>query len=81
MGNGGKDTSTGYPFSLKDSIIKQEIMKAISRLAKGINSEIVAEGIETEAEYNTLKDLNIRYGQGYLFAKPSDKLCTIRKKF
>ncbi len=63
------------------SYMKQEIMKAISRLAKGINSEIVAEGIETEAEYNTLKNLNIRYGQGYLFAKPSDKLGTIRKKF
>ncbi|MEW6326726.1 MAG: EAL domain-containing protein [Thermodesulfobacteriota bacterium] len=50
-------------------------------LARGINSEIVAEGIETKAEYETLKDLNIRYGQGYLFAQPSDKLGTIRREF
>jgi EAL domain-containing protein (putative c-di-GMP-specific phosphodiesterase class I)/GGDEF domain-containing protein len=63
------------------SYVKHEIMKAISRLAKGINAEIVAEGIETKSEYEMLKALNIKYGQGYLFAKPSAKLGTIRRNF
>ncbi|MBW2645401.1 MAG: EAL domain-containing protein [Deltaproteobacteria bacterium] len=63
------------------SYIKQEIMRAIINLGKSINSEIVAEGIETRAEYEQLKAMDVEYGQGYLFAKPSAKMGRICKKF
>ncbi|MBN1699274.1 MAG: EAL domain-containing protein [Spirochaetales bacterium] len=53
------------------SYIKQEIIKAMIHLAESINSEIIAEGIETRAEWEKLKALNVKYGQGYLFARPS----------
>ncbi|MET0033513.1 MAG: EAL domain-containing protein [Limnospira maxima] len=32
--------------------------------------DIVAEGIETEGNVQTLKNLNCEYGQGYFFSKP-----------
>lgn len=63
------------------SYIKQEIMRAIINLSKSINSKVVAEGIETRGEYEQLKAMNVEYGQGYLFAKPSEKMGSIRKNF
>ncbi|MBF0118801.1 MAG: EAL domain-containing protein [Desulfobacterales bacterium] len=54
--------------------IKQEIVKAMSNLSSKIGSQIIVEGIETKEEYKELKKLGIKYGQGYLFAKPSEKL-------
>ncbi len=53
--------------------MKFTLVQVISELAKKINSHVVAEGIETEDEYNTLLSLGIEYGQGYLFARPSEK--------
>jgi EAL domain-containing protein (putative c-di-GMP-specific phosphodiesterase class I) len=32
---------------------------------------IVAEGVETKAEYHTLQDMGIHLFQGYYFARPS----------
>jgi EAL domain-containing protein (putative c-di-GMP-specific phosphodiesterase class I) len=63
------------------SYIKQEIVKAIVTLAQNIGSKVIVEGIETKEEYETLRGLKVQYGQGFLFARPSDKLSRIRKDF
>ncbi len=34
------------------------------------NASIVAEGIETEAEFKTLRGLGCRFGQGYYLGRP-----------
>ena len=57
------------------SYIKQEIVKAMVLLARSINSIIIAEGVETREEYEMLKELDVPYGQGFLFARPEDNLC------
>jgi len=62
------------------SRIKQEIVKSMKNLAKGISSVIIAEGIETKEEYETLKALNIQYGQGFLFATPQENIDPDKKK-
>ena len=46
------------------SFIKQEIIKAMVNLAKGIGSQIIAEGVETKEEYIKLKELGIRLWSG-----------------
>ena len=33
---------------------------------------VIAEGIETEQQYDLLKELNCQYGQGFFIAKPMD---------
>ena len=43
---------------------------AIYELSKAIGASIVAEGIETEAQCTALRQLGVRSGQGYLFARP-----------
>lgn len=50
---------------------KQAIVKHSVNLLKDLGQTIIAEGIETEAEYRTLRDLGITLFQGFLFAKPS----------
>lgn len=47
-----------------------EICKAIAKLAQILRRDVVAEGIETPAQADHLRNLNVEYGQGYLFAKP-----------
>lgn len=56
------------------SYIKQQIIKAMVSLSGGLNSNIIAEGIETRAEYDTLRKLDVKYGQGYFLGKPAEGL-------
>lgn len=52
------------------NILKQELIKAIMALSKEMNSTVIAEGVETEEELNTLREIGIDFGQGFLFARP-----------
>ena len=56
------------------SFIKQEIVKSMVALAKGIGSDIIAEGIETKEEFEKIRELGVTYGQGFLFGKPVEEL-------
>jgi diguanylate cyclase (GGDEF)-like protein len=48
------------------------IVKTISTLAHNLGMEVIAEGIETEEQYQQLKNLGCEFGQGYLFSRPVD---------
>jgi len=48
------------------------IVRTISTLARNLGMEVIAEGIETEEQYQQLKMLGCEYGQGYLFSCPVD---------
>ena len=52
------------------SFVKREMLKAILSLAEKVKANVIAEGIETQEELNTLLELGITYGQGFLFARP-----------
>ncbi|QQE63712.1 GGDEF domain-containing protein [Leptolyngbya sp. BL0902] len=47
-----------------------QIVGAIVAMAASLNLDVVAEGIETQAHIDYLKQLRCQYGQGYWFAKP-----------
>jgi EAL domain-containing protein (putative c-di-GMP-specific phosphodiesterase class I) len=46
------------------------LCEAIIAMAHKLNIKVIAEGIETESQYNFLKNNGCDYGQGYYFAKP-----------
>jgi EAL domain-containing protein (putative c-di-GMP-specific phosphodiesterase class I) len=46
------------------------IVRAIVALGKGLNLDVVAEGVETETQQNILVAEGCFSGQGYLFSKP-----------
>jgi EAL domain-containing protein (putative c-di-GMP-specific phosphodiesterase class I) len=50
--------------------IRQALVAGMLHFGSSIGVEIIAEGIETEAERLTLQELGVRHGQGFLFARP-----------
>jgi PAS domain S-box-containing protein len=49
---------------------EEAIVRAIIATADALEAAVVAEGIETEGQRAALRDLGVRSGQGYLFARP-----------
>jgi EAL domain-containing protein (putative c-di-GMP-specific phosphodiesterase class I) len=49
---------------------RQAIVRAILQACVDLGIDVIAEGVETPAEYQWLLEVNVRYFQGYLFAKP-----------
>ncbi len=41
------------------------------QFARSAGCALIAEGVETEAEHETLLQLGVEYGQGYLYGRPS----------
>ncbi len=46
------------------------VVQAIITLAKSFGMKTLAEGVETETQYNMLKEMDVDYVQGFYFAKP-----------
>jgi diguanylate cyclase (GGDEF)-like protein len=55
---------------LDDDGQSEEIVRAIIGLGHGLRKVVVAEGIETQAQLQRLRELGCDFGQGYLFARP-----------
>jgi len=53
---------------------RQEVVRALASVARGIGAQVIAEGVETDAELRSLRELGVRYGQGFYFgaAIPGD---------
>lgn len=50
---------------------RQALLLGMSRFVAEINGSMVAEGIETVLELETLRELGVGFGQGYLLARPA----------
>lgn len=53
------------------SMPRRLIVESVARLCDKLGIVVIAEGVETAAEYDTLRGLGIRYIQGYLLARPA----------
>src|SRR5690554_224499 len=64
--------------------IKRDFVRSIVAIARSVNSQIIAEGIETLQEYATLCEIGVDYVQGYYFARPSpvpaQHICTTAQR-
>ena len=49
---------------------RRTIVGHLMALTRDLRIRVIAEGIETEAEYRVLRDLGVELFQGFLFAKP-----------
>ncbi len=50
---------------------KLQFVRSIQQLAENAHAQVIAEGVETQSEQAIIKDLGIRYAQGYLIGRPS----------
>jgi diguanylate cyclase (GGDEF)-like protein len=55
----------------------EHIIRAILAMCEGLGMEVVAEGIEDEAQAERLVQFGCRGGQGYLFGRPRDADATL----
>lgn len=53
--------------------VKQGFVRSVAQMAREAGCELIAEGIETEAEFLTVQSLGIVLGQGYFFARPQPR--------
>ncbi len=58
---------------IRDITLDQDdttIVKTILAMAQALNLRVIAEGVETQEQYDFLAELGCAEGQGYLFARP-----------
>ncbi|EAS64073.1 hypothetical protein VAS14_17506 [Photobacterium angustum S14] len=53
--------------------VTSSILNNIASLGKELQCKLVAEGVETETQLNTLKSLLIDYTQGFYFSAPTSR--------
>jgi diguanylate cyclase (GGDEF)-like protein len=62
--------------SFIDEIVSQkreyEMIKTVISMARGTGVNIIAEGIENNQQYQNLKSIECKFGQGYYLSKPVD---------
>src|SRR5450756_1889604 len=51
--------------------LKQQFLRSIQSIALSSGTQVIAEGIETAAEFRTIRDVGIACGQGYFIARPN----------
>lgn len=67
-----------FVMDLEQTNENAKITQAIIMLARSLNLDVIAEGIETSVQLMLLKAMGCEYGQGYLFSKPlSSEAATI----
>lgn len=47
-----------------------QLVESIVAMARALSITVIAEGVETEAQADLLRDMGCAYAQGYLFSKP-----------
>ena len=52
------------------SPVKRDIVRNTLNMMRDLRVTPICEGIETEGEYETLRELGVNLMQGYLFARP-----------
>ncbi len=62
--------------NIHQSLIKQDLVHSLLQVASRTATKVVAEGIETEEEYRTLRTCGVHYGQGFYLAPPGPPFTT-----
>jgi EAL domain-containing protein (putative c-di-GMP-specific phosphodiesterase class I) len=55
---------------IESAPMKRKLVRAMATLCRELDVRLIAEGVETEAERDTLVDLGVDLLQGFLFARP-----------
>ncbi|MCV6605230.1 MAG: GGDEF domain-containing protein, partial [Porticoccaceae bacterium] len=64
----------------RDSV-KREFVNSICEISRGLNCQVIAEGIEQPQELEALRNLGMKLGQGYLLQRPAQDPGKSAKEF
>jgi EAL domain-containing protein (putative c-di-GMP-specific phosphodiesterase class I) len=57
----------------RSDIYRQAVLSSVAQLALPFGARVVAEGVETEADLEAVRQAGINLVQGYLFGRPSEE--------
>jgi diguanylate cyclase (GGDEF)-like protein len=60
------------------STVKREMVRSLRHIAETVDAVMIAEGIEHIEDVAALRDLGLRYGQGYYLARPGPGFPALR---
>jgi len=60
----------GFLYKTKDEEKSRKIIGMIVQLSKALDMPVICEGVETQSQFEFLRNIKCDYFQGYLFAKP-----------
>lgn len=66
--------ATSIVRNLHADTIKRQVITALATLGEQIQAPLIAEGIEQRAELDSLLQLGVRMGQGFLLGRPSARI-------
>lgn len=61
----------GLVAGLESDHRRQRVVAGIARMCEDLGADVVAEGIETLPELIAVRDVGVRFGQGYFLARPT----------
>jgi EAL domain-containing protein (putative c-di-GMP-specific phosphodiesterase class I) len=61
---------TGLVRSVDTDPARQAMIMALSHFARATGCQLIAEGVETRGEAQTLMSLGVGFGQGYWYGRP-----------
>jgi len=61
-----------FVMRMTDNAENGEIVRTIITLARSLDMNVVAEGVETQVQLEQLRMLDCDFGQGYLFSRPAN---------
>jgi EAL domain-containing protein (putative c-di-GMP-specific phosphodiesterase class I) len=59
---------------IASNYLNQQIVREMVHLGRVNGSEMIAEGVEYRSDLDFIRNMGIRYGQGFFFARPSREL-------
>ncbi len=60
-----------YVTGISQNLHMERSLRRTLKVAEDLNAEVIAEGIETQEDLDKLRELGVRYGQGYFLGMPS----------
>ena len=58
-----------FIMELTDNPVNRAIIEAAKLIGEAKECDVIAEGVETIEQLHTLREIGVKYGQGYLFSK------------
>jgi EAL domain-containing protein (putative c-di-GMP-specific phosphodiesterase class I) len=49
---------------------RQAVLRSLQQLARDVGAEVIAEGVESEKELETIRSIGVRLGQGFVLGSP-----------
>ncbi|MEZ8585600.1 EAL domain-containing protein [Vibrio cyclitrophicus] len=59
-----------FVMDMEEDSIKSALIRHILPIARDLNMQVVAEGVENERQHRILRDIGVDYGQGWHYGKP-----------